>query len=145
MWLAGMLNYKLMRTKKTTPNVSFEFRFSPSLPILMSDDTPLKSGPLSNEELSWLGSINNLGALCGILTFGFITSFLGCKRSMLFLAFPSAAFWLLIYFGNTYYHILFARFFTGWTGGGINTTTLLYISEIVNDKWVICEWKIENS
>lgn len=82
----------------------------------MSDETPLKSGPLTSEEISWLGSINNIGALGGILTFGFITSFLGCKKSMLFLAFPSAAFWLLIYFGNTYYHILFARFFTGWTG-----------------------------
>lgn len=110
--------------------------FSPSLPILMSDETPLKNGPLSNEELSWLGSINNLGALIGILTFGFITNFIGCKRSMIFLAFPSAAFWLLIYFGNTYYQLLFARCLAGITGGGINTTTLLFVSEIANDKWV---------
>ncbi|XP_055299426.1 uncharacterized protein LOC129567002 [Sitodiplosis mosellana] len=107
--------------------------FSPSLPILLSEETPLISGPLNNEQLSWLGSINNLGALGGVLTFGFITTFLGCKRAMSFLALPSIAFWLLIFFGNTYYHLLFARFFAGWTGGGIQTTIILFVSEISND------------
>lgn len=90
--------------------------FTPSLPILMSEKTPLISGPLTNEEMSWLGSINNLGALGGIFTFGYITTFFGCKRAMLFLALPSIAFWILIYIGNTYYHILFARCFAGWSG-----------------------------
>lgn len=107
--------------------------FSPSLPILLSEDTPLVSGPLSSSELSWVGSINNLGALGGVLTFGFITTFLGCKRAILFLSLPSIAFWLLIYFGNTYYHLLFARCFAGWTGGGIQTTIVLFVSEISND------------
>lgn len=111
--------------------------FSPSVPILISDETPLVTGPLSNEELSWLGAINNLGALGGILTFGVITQFLGCKKSMLLLTFPSAAFWVFVYFGNTYHHILFARFFTGWSGGGINTTIVLYISEIANDRYTL--------
>lgn len=27
---------------------------SPALPVLMSENTPLLSGPLSNEELSWI-------------------------------------------------------------------------------------------
>lgn len=108
--------------------------FAPSLPILLSDNTPLESGPLTNTELSWLGSINNLGALVGILLFGaLLTPYLGCKKSMLFLAFPSAAFWLLIFFGKTYYHLLFARLLAGATGGGIQTTIVLFVSEISND------------
>lgn len=82
----------------------------------MSDATPLVSGPLSNEEISWLGSINNIGALGGVIVFGFITSFLGTKKSILLLCVPSIAFWFLVYFGTTYYHLLFARFFTGCTG-----------------------------
>ncbi|XP_031637651.1 facilitated trehalose transporter Tret1-like [Contarinia nasturtii] len=107
--------------------------FTPSIPILMSEKTPLISGPLTNDEMSWLGSINNVGALGGIFTFGYITSFFGCKRAMIFLALPSIAFWILIYFGNTYYHILFARCFAGFVGGGIQTVLILFVSEISND------------
>lgn len=78
---------------------------------------------------------------------------------MIFLALPSTVFWILIYFGNAYHHLLLARFFTGWTGdfneiypnsthkkwaqicllfpgGGIQTTIMLYISEISNNKLV---------
>lgn len=92
---------------------------SPTISILLSDDTPLTSGPLNSDELSWISSITNIGAFCGILTFGILNSSLGCKRTMLFLGFPSASFWILIYFGKTYYHVLVARFFAGWTGGGM--------------------------
>lgn len=76
---------------------------------------------------------------------------------MLILTFPSIAFWIIIYFGDTYYHILIARlistlknrwnnyfhsytekhfnrFLNGLTAGGVQTTTILYISEIANDK-----------
>lgn len=90
--------------------------FSPALPKLLSTDTPLVTGPLNSQEVSWIGSITNLGAMCGTFTFGFFTAFLGCKRAMLFLALPSVVFWILIYFGDAYLDILLARFFTGWTG-----------------------------
>lgn len=106
---------------------------APATPILLSEQTPLKSGPLSNDELSWIGSITALGGIIGNFTFGFITVVLGCKRAMLFLALPSIIFWVLIYFGDTYYHILIARLCNGWSGGGVQTTIILYISDISND------------
>ena len=34
-----------------------------ALPILLSENTPLKTGPLTNEQLSWVGSINAIGAV----------------------------------------------------------------------------------
>lgn len=108
--------------------------FSPAVPILLSPNTPLSSGPLTNDQLSWVGSINGIGSLIGILTFGSLTSFMGCKRTMLFLICPSLAFWFLIYYGDLYIHILVARFLVGWTAGGIETTTVLYVSEISNNK-----------
>lgn len=85
-------------------------------------------------QLSWIGSITNIGAMFGTVLFGYVTMFLGCKRAMLFLALPSIMFWIIIYFGDTYYHILFARFVSGWIDGGALTTVVLYISEISNDK-----------
>lgn len=110
---------------------------SPSLPTLLSENSPLKSGPLTNEQLSWIGSINSIGALSGTFTTGLLTTFIGCKRAMLLLSVPSILFWILIYFGDTYYHVLIGRIFVGWTGGGIQTTLILFTSDIANDKWVL--------
>lgn len=109
--------------------------FSPALPSFLSTETPLiTSGPLTDTEVSWIGSITSVGAMCGSLTFGFFTTLFGCKRTMIFLALPTTIFWILVYFGDSYYYILIARYFTGYTGGGIQTTIVLFISEISNNK-----------
>lgn len=84
---------------------------STAISRLESLDTPLVSGPLTKEQISWIGSILSIGAMCGSLTFGSIAACLGVKRTMIFLAFPSIVSWLLIYFGNEYYHILLARYY----------------------------------
>lgn len=107
---------------------------SPSIPILLSEDTPLKTGPLTNEQLSWVGSINSIGALFGTFITGLLITFIGCKRATLLLSVPTILFWVLIYIGDTYNHILIARIFTGYTGGSIQTTLILFTSEIANDK-----------
>lgn len=108
--------------------------FPPVLLLLVSDETPLITGPLTTEQLSWLGSVNCIGGLFGSFTFGFFTSLMGCKRAMLFLTLPSISFWLLVYFGTSYYYILFARFFVGWTGAGIQSTVVLFVAEIADNK-----------
>lgn len=90
---------------------------SPSINILLSDETPLTTGPLTYEQLAWIGSINNIGAFCGIITFGGITMRLGCKRCILLLGVPSVVYWILILIGKTYNQVLFARFLAGLYGG----------------------------
>lgn len=107
---------------------------SPSLPILLSENTPLKTGPLTNEQLSWIGSISVLAGIFGTFIFGFIITFIGCKRAMLLLSIPCLAFWILVYAGDTYYHILIARFAQGVTDGGIQSSIVLYISDIADNK-----------
>lgn len=84
----------------------------------------------SYEQLSWLGSINIMGAIFASFTFGFIISFLGCKRAINLLFLPPTVFYLLIYFGDTYSAILFARFMMGVSGGGMQTTLIIYITDI---------------
>lgn len=105
-----------------------------ALPVLMHENTPLKSGPLTNDDVSWIGSISNIGALFGSLSLGYLISFIGCKRAIIFITIPEVIFWFLIYFGDHYYYILFARFFHGYSAGGIITSIILYISEIATDK-----------
>lgn len=102
--------------------------------MLVSDDTPLDTGPLTNEEISFLGSISSIGSLIGIFIFGGLSSMLGCKRAMIFLGLPSITFWILVHFGDTFYHLLFARCTMGLTASGIQSGIILYVSEISNDK-----------
>lgn len=58
----------------------------------------------------------------------------GSKRIMLVLTAPVFLCWSLIYFGDTYYHILISRFCTGLTAGGVQSTIILYISEIADNR-----------
>lgn len=107
---------------------------APALMLLTSDDTPLASGPLTLEELSWIGSMHCIGAIFGTFAFGSLTGFVGCKRAMGLLGIPAISYWVLIVFGNSVNWIIVARFVAGATGGGIFSITVLYIAEIADDR-----------
>lgn len=110
---------------------------SPAMPKLVSkDNPPLASGPLTTVQISWVGSLNCIAAIIGAATFGYFTPLFGSKRSLIALTCPLVAFWLLIYFGQTYYHVLIARFIGGWTASGVQGGTILFVSEIANDEYV---------
>lgn len=107
---------------------------SPALPILTSENSPLASGPLTNSEVSWIESIISLANMLGTLALGYLISLMGSKRALLLLTIPIILFWLLVYFGNHYYHLLLARNFNGFGGVGILTSLILYVSEIADDR-----------
>lgn len=94
---------------------------SPSLPILLSTDTPLVTGPITSEQLSWISSMSSAGGLFGTFVFGVLSALMGAKRSIALLAYPVIAYWLLVHFGDTFYHLVVARFITGLTVGGIQS------------------------
>lgn len=50
---------------------------SPFLPILTSQDSTPLAEPLSAEQASWVGSLLALGALCGVLLFGWLSETIG--------------------------------------------------------------------
>ncbi|XP_055304280.1 facilitated trehalose transporter Tret1-like, partial [Sitodiplosis mosellana] len=106
---------------------------SPALSVLASDKSPLISGALTTDEISWIGSINVLGAMMGTLSLGYFISLMGSKRAILLLTIPIIVFWLLVYFGNHYYYLLLGRVFAGIGGGGVLTALILYVSEISDD------------
>lgn len=106
---------------------------SPALPLLMSEESPLETGPLTTNQLSWVGSINSFSAMIGSFIFSYFITKFGPKRTMISLAVPSVVVWLIIYFGNTYYHLLVARLLAGMISSGIQLSFFLYVSEIAND------------
>ncbi|XP_031622895.1 facilitated trehalose transporter Tret1-like [Contarinia nasturtii] len=107
--------------------------FSPALLILRSEKTPIITGPLTNAQSSWIGSMSSVGSVLGTFICGFLSALFGCKKAMIFLAFPTTIFWLLIHFGDTFYKILIARLIGGITGGGMQAGVALFVSEISND------------
>lgn len=104
------------------------------MPILSSEDTPLVSGKLTTDEISWIGSVISLGAVIGAISAGYLISLMGPKHAIILFAIPEAAAWLLIYFGNHYYHIIISRVMSGIGGAGLVCALVLYISDIANDE-----------
>lgn len=113
---------------------SIQSWITPVIPILMSDNTPLITGPLNNEQMSWLASSGSIGAIIGNFAFSAVTSFWGCKQSTLWLALPSVGFWLFVYFGNTFEYLVIGRLVGGVVSGGLLSTLTIYTSEIANDE-----------
>lgn len=108
---------------------------TPAIAILSNkNDTPLVSGPLTNEEISWIGAVMNIGSFVGTILLGLLISYLGSKRAILTIAIPEIVYWILIYFGTNYYSIFIARIFNGLGGGGNVTAVILFISEISDNK-----------
>lgn len=61
---------------------------SAALLLLQSEDSPLEGGPLTTSEVSWVGSVICIGALCGTLLFGWTSDRFGRKISMLVAVIP---------------------------------------------------------
>lgn len=62
--------------------------FSPILPILVSDDTPLAGGPLSINEVGWIASLPSVSAIFGALFYGLLATKIGYRNSTLHTAIP---------------------------------------------------------
>lgn len=65
---------------------------SPALPLLQSIETPLISGPMTTEQVSWTGSTLPLGALAGNIIYGYLMVRIGSKTCLMSLAVPQLVF-----------------------------------------------------
>lgn len=55
---------------------------------LESNESPIRSGPLSTQELSWINSILPIGALLGTILYTVLSKSHGRKNLLCSLAFP---------------------------------------------------------
>jgi len=106
---------------------------SSTLIQLQSQETPLKSGPLTIDEASWTSSIMCLGGAVSTIFYGWISEKLGRKPSLLCLFFPTLVSWLFIEFSENVYHLYIARFLAGFGGGGSFIVVPVYVTEIASD------------
>lgn len=65
---------------------------SPSLPLLQSEASPLSSGPMTTEQISWTGSLLSPGAIVGNILGGYLMARFGSKMILMSLAVPQLVF-----------------------------------------------------
>lgn len=107
---------------------------SAAIPILLSPESSLDCGQISNSDASLIGSILTIGGLCGTLLFGYISNQIGRKRSIFLIAFPQIIGWLLMYFAESTALLISFRFLAGVAAGGIFTLVPIFVSEISEDR-----------
>lgn len=61
---------------------------SMAIPLLGSDDSPLETGKLSVNDISWIGSVVCLGALTGNFLAGIIVTLIGTRHTIFLIGFP---------------------------------------------------------
>lgn len=103
---------------------------SPFLPYLRSHDSHLAGGPVTSENVSWIGSLLAVGGFFGAIIYGKISQKFGQKVTLISLVVPHLLFWCLVLASTEVHHLYIARILAGLTGGGTIRTIPLYISEI---------------
>lgn len=59
-----------------------------ALPLLQSDESPLDSGALTIDEMSWIGAVVSIGALVGNFFCGYIVTIIGSRHTIFMIGFP---------------------------------------------------------
>ncbi|XP_059616834.1 facilitated trehalose transporter Tret1-like [Phlebotomus argentipes] len=106
---------------------------SPSIPLLQSSESPLLSGPITEEEGSWINSIMCVGGLFGTLFFGWMGDYFGRKWSLYLVSMPQIASYLLILIALDVEYLYVSRFLSGFGGGGVFVLVPLFVTEIAED------------
>ncbi|XP_067626049.1 facilitated trehalose transporter Tret1-like [Eurosta solidaginis] len=100
---------------------------------LQSTDSPLKTGPMSNADIGWVGALVAVGGTLGTILFSWFADRFGRKKCMLLVALPSLIGWWIIPLATTPLHLCIARFFGGMSGGGIFVVNPIYTAELAQD------------
>nr|CAD7197745.1 unnamed protein product [Timema douglasi] len=106
---------------------------SPTLPLLKTDATPLGSGPMSEEEASWVGSLICLGALITTPLYGILQDRWGRKVAGYLVATLYVISWVLILLADNTVLILVSRFVAGTGSSGTLVLCSSYVSEMAQD------------
>lgn len=59
-----------------------------ALPLLESDKSPLATGAMNVDEVSWIGSALAMGCIVGNISYGYMTTLIGSRNSILSLGIP---------------------------------------------------------
>lgn len=105
---------------------------SPILPKLYSNDSSVNplGKPITSNEESWIGSLQYIGAMCGILPFPLLADKIGRKPVLLMLAIPHLISYLAFAFATNINWYYFGRFLGGVSLSSVYIVLPMYVAEI---------------
>lgn len=103
---------------------------SPYIPLLMSEDTPLKSGPMTEEQVSWIAAYSNLGGILSTVFSGWLLNTFGRKTTLILSAIPFAFGWTFILFATSYTTLAIGRVLCGLSGSAVFMSVPVFVAEI---------------
>ncbi|XP_062551194.1 facilitated trehalose transporter Tret1-like isoform X2 [Armigeres subalbatus] len=107
---------------------------SPSILILMSENSPLKSGPITADEGAWIGAILCVGGLVGSTASGWMADRYGRKRTAYVAVIPQIVSWIMVMVADNVYYLYAMRLLSGFGGGVCYTIIPMFIGEISEDR-----------
>lgn len=107
---------------------------SPSLPILLSDDSPLETGPISPNEAAMISAVLCVGGALGAISSGFIIDQIGRKPSLLMCGLLQIVSWLLIPCLRTVFGLYLSRGLGGFVAGAVYVIIPTFVTEISDDQ-----------
>lgn len=106
---------------------------SPYIPLLMSEDTPLKSGPMTEDQVSWIAAYSNVGGIVSTIFSGWLLNTLGRKTTLILAAVPFAIGWTFILFATTGTLLAVGRILCGLSGSAVFMAVPVFVAEISDD------------
>lgn len=103
---------------------------SPTLPILLSPDSPIETSP---DQSSWIASLMILTSALSPIPASYMADRIGRKNTLLLSAIPYILGWLLIMVATNVPTIYASRMISGFGYGMAYTTAPMYLGEVASD------------
>ncbi|XP_063991876.1 facilitated trehalose transporter Tret1-like [Diachasmimorpha longicaudata] len=105
---------------------------SPTIPLLLEEDTPVGTEPMTSDEISWLSSIPVLMPLIVLPITAWTLERFGRKKTGWAIAFPLIINWLITYFAQNFWQLLIARILSGVSLALMCAVVPVYVTEIAD-------------
>lgn len=107
---------------------ALEMWMTPALSFLISDDFKF---PVSEDQISWLASIFNIGEIIGFLTYPLLIDRFGRKYTIIFFTLPQIVSCTLVLIAQNIITLYSARIIGGFSIGAMVVTQVIFVIEIV--------------
>uniref|UniRef100_A0A182JVW4 Major facilitator superfamily (MFS) profile domain-containing protein n=1 Tax=Anopheles christyi TaxID=43041 RepID=A0A182JVW4_9DIPT len=101
---------------------------------MSSDETPLTTGKITNEQQGTVGSIGTIGCMLAPLVCGWVSEIAGRKSALMLIGVTQLVSWAVMPFATNLSVIYASRIFGGFAGGGTLSIVPLFVSEISEDR-----------
>lgn len=103
---------------------------SPSLPILLSENSPLEDGSITMDEASLIASVYCLAAAPAALVYGVLINYVGRKYTLIWSGLLQTIGWILILIGEHVEMLYISRCVSGFGSAGVFLGIPAFVAEM---------------